>query len=668
MSDLRRVSASGMSKTNLRATKQQTTERLTRLASMRRPLHLSSSRSRLLTASNLRPKGRESLPRPTGPTEGDSSVMTDRDPAAAGVGQRFFLDIPDATEVEEAGEDWTPRDHDEQSAGASQRRMRCDKRESVATAPPPPDETLETKCWRVSPLFRQLAGNYRSLYQIARSAATPHLLCLPPREWRDEEDISYQDVQAHLLMPEGLGLWESLKYHSLRNDGLSVEVMEVEEDAVELRVKKRPAALHANSRPDASTTEQVIPVLKWEKMEGTAVVVLWLSAPLLQGGPAKKKFHDLGASCMGAAELDLDATLLHVTARLNSNMDVTFRGFSSTKGTFAATVPCADGEENGGAALASPPKPTNLRQFRKYLASAGRKYPRVASVVRAMDEEVMIVNTTYFFPPAELSHLTPAKSSYLCEAFSQDILDIVEEKQDEPPSDDTSKTTKTNPTEQTEFLAPKTPLAGGGAADQEDEPEQEYTIGCSNPDLEDERELIEQSVHSYLVGGMHQKIFDHWAALHREQELDFKALCAEIVDLSWLEWQIPFGFRGDQSRAIAMCRTLSKHPTPLEMGQAFATCTVTILEDSPTDSSNDISSEASADLLLPLLMRVVAIAIGGVPDVVPFVTALAYVRDFGCPSMGFSNVAYACATFEAVMEFISSGAITRFDRSEEIPL
>ncbi|KAJ9435939.1 hypothetical protein DIPPA_24954 [Diplonema papillatum] len=58
MSDLRRVSASGMSKTYLRATKQQTTERLTRLASMPSVV--------LLTASNLRPKGRESLPRPTG--------------------------------------------------------------------------------------------------------------------------------------------------------------------------------------------------------------------------------------------------------------------------------------------------------------------------------------------------------------------------------------------------------------------------------------------------------------------------------------------------------------------------------------------------------------------------------------------------------------------------
>eukprot|EP01061_Rhynchopus_euleeides_P043269 TRINITY_DN75527_c0_g1_i1.p2 TRINITY_DN75527_c0_g1~~TRINITY_DN75527_c0_g1_i1.p2 ORF type:complete len:128 (+),score=47.04 TRINITY_DN75527_c0_g1_i1:22-384(+) len=111
------------------------------------------------------------------------------------------------------------------------------------------------------------------------------------------------------------------------------------------------------------------------------------------------------------------------------------------------------------------------------------------------------------------------------------------------------------------------------------------------------------------------------------------------------------------------------------MGRQLVTVVSTILADAvPATASSDeaynLASEASADLLLPLLIRVIVLAVGeellngslpaGGTCAVPFMSTMLFVRDFSCPSMGYSDVAYSLATFEAAVEFISSGSCTEF--------
>lgn len=183
--------------------------------------------------------------------------------------------------------------------------------------------------------------------------------------------------------------------------------------------------------------------------------------------------------------------------------------------------------------------------------------------------------------------------------------------------------------------------------------------------LDEEREIVEQAVHCYLLSGVHARLWGRWRELHAQQEADFRAVCAALVPLSWDEWQVPPSFRGQQDRSVARCRQLhTRFATPLEMGQELAAITVVVLDDSVVSANGGdaglLAAEASADLLLPLLMRVIALSAEAGPgssgEGALFLTVLAYVRDFGCPSMGFSNVAYAAASFEAATEFIASGA------------
>eukprot|EP01059_Diplonema_ambulator_P035305 TRINITY_DN8259_c0_g1_i2.p1 TRINITY_DN8259_c0_g1~~TRINITY_DN8259_c0_g1_i2.p1 ORF type:complete len:691 (+),score=169.79 TRINITY_DN8259_c0_g1_i2:450-2522(+) len=480
------------------------------------------------------------------------------------------------------------------------------------------EETLEEKCWRKSPLFRQLAGNFRSLYQIAKSATTPHLLCLPPADWRSEDFISYQDIQAHLLMPEGSGSWGSLQYHSLRSDGLSVDIHEASDDDITLRVKSRPPPLYQSCKVVQS--ERVIKVLSWEAMEGTSIIILWLGSPLLKEKPVRRKRQgaDLGTSFLGMS-LNLGSTLANIGDQLGASM----LNMSVTKASFAASK--------------NSTRPETVAEFRRHLLNLGKRYSGINKVLAAIDEEILIMSTHYFFPPEDLSHLTPAKVCYLYEAFTNDVLKVMG----------------------IETKVPDVSLTNV-----------EITIGAKDEENDEQKEIVEQCIHTYLITGLHQMMFDRWLEIHREQEEDFRTLCTQLLDLSWVEWQIPLGFRGSQDRAISMIREIGSLKTPLEMGRVLASITVAVLEDSPSNevAGVDIASEASADLLLPLLMRTVALAIGGVPDLVPFVTALAYVRDFGCPSMGFSNIAYASASFEAVVEFISSGACLDFCVSEDVEL
>ena len=437
--------------------------------------------------------------------------------------------------------------------------------------------TSEKRCWTESPLFRQLAGNYRSLFQIAKSADVTHLLCLPPASWCSESEISYQDVQAHLLIPDANSSaapsWDTFRYHSLRNDGLAVDVNEDSENNISLLVSYRPVPLIAGTESPEQHTE--INVFKWEKLENTTVVVLWLQSALISASKKGKR-----------NAVKYGTTLLQLNTSFNSS--VTSSGEKTEEG-----------------------KPINLRDQRRYLQQLSDSNPGISPIISHMDEEILITNAHYFFPPDDLSHLTPAKTNFLCESFAGDVLSKVDGTEDE--------------------------------------------------------EIVEQCIHGYIIGGMHVKLLKRWIELHKDADEDFQNLCSELENLSWLEWQIPKGFRGDQERAVKLCNDLGNLRTPLEMGRALASISLAVLEDSPESDETDIAAEASADLLLPLLMRVIALSVGR-KNTFPLIGCLAYIRDFGCPSMGFSNIAYAMSTFEAAAEFISSGACNDFCRSEEIEI
>ena len=554
----------------------------------------------------------------------------------------------------------------------------------------------EATCAKGSALFRKLCGTYSSLYRIAKTSPLPHLLCLPceggdgaaAAAVPSEADISYYDVQGHMLAPEIVGdvchsplsqhppgdaaasangddqhWWDGFTFRSLRSDGNTVEVVELPGDLIELHIGPRGAATAAaaaavaaaasapaaaaapQSRPAsvaaasaaaaavaaAAAPTTVVAVESWHKLPGTNLVVLWVARSLtsLPGGEQQRRRGWMSAAGTAAGRAEGAQRQLQRQSFLKAK---------STPGSLVAEarraeVVAKEGPTVGGVSIGAksmavvasrPPAPPQPPP------QAHQPSDGVSAVTAEIDEETMIMSTHYFFPPKPLCHLTTQKVSYLCEQFAKDVQDCL--------------------------------TAEGRVTEEE---------------ADVVAEQVEQEIHEYILGALRSKLFPHWLDLHSAEERAFQKRCVGLLTLSWDDWQIPEHFRGDQSEAIAAVRGVHLLPTPLAIGRRLAETLSIIINSSPSEEERkaSLATEASADLLLPLMIRVVVFAAAGEQrdsssnsvdgddgagtppppaDVVPFLTTLAYVRDFACPSMGYSEVAYAMATYEASVEFISS--------------
>eukprot|EP01065_Artemidia_motanka_P032715 TRINITY_DN39701_c0_g1_i1.p1 TRINITY_DN39701_c0_g1~~TRINITY_DN39701_c0_g1_i1.p1 ORF type:complete len:770 (+),score=202.04 TRINITY_DN39701_c0_g1_i1:190-2499(+) len=642
--------------------------------------------------------------------------------------------------------------------------------------PPPAEPLLAEQLFRTFPLFRQLASGYVSLYQIARSASSPHVLCLPPDgESMDEDTISYPCVQAHMLMPVvGKGDdWRDWVYRSLLNDGEEVTVTSTG-GAHSLCIRRRASAplvagaagqrgraagsttprrpLHTSRQSlrarggaaDQETPDVVLPCLRWARIEDSSLHVVWLKYPIIatpKRKPSMWRRPSVSAAHVAALVRRVGTSRANLSSAdclsgSRAGMSMTSRGFSSpqrqvsmrsplmdTRVTFAAlpsvesaaeamSVGSSQGmDDPPGTTLATsfgqsllsmsfrlqePRKPASrpatLQQFVSYLQKRASRSSRAGDVLASMDAELQILNSSYFFPPDDLAHLTPAKLCYLCESFAEDYrlaaldADSSPRLGDHSPSavsrgssDNKGSSNRTLPAPSADQCCsrPRERVRQGTVVVGDDGVVATIGGGGGSTEDEEEAEVLEQAVHSYLTSKAHHLVFARWVALHAEREREFADICSELANLSWEDWSIPEGFRGDQRRAVRKCRRIaSSCYTPLQMGQELAAITLAVLEDSvgAAEDGQDLAAEASADLLLPLLMRVIAIATDATPaspgssprdhGEPTLLTVLAYVKDFGCPSMGFSNVAYAAASFEAATEFIASGACGTMFRTD----
>ena len=521
------------------------------------------------------------------------------------------------------------------------------------------DAEYESVVCVTSPLYRKLVSSYRSLYQIARTSLTPHLLCLPVdgEAWKSDDCVNYYDVQCHLLAPEmaspanvGRREWDGFTYRSLRSDGTIIEVLELEKSTQE--AKQVELHLRRNGQADI-----VIEVKEWRKLPNTEVVVVWVSQPLAQPSPLRGEAV-LTSIRNGASAM----TPCSSTASLQD--ETTNQSFASVSSA-ASTMTSPPGRKksifsllNGIEKPAAQPQNTescaNIGSFapmaspqkgmsRSMVFLSGKKATKTRAATSSprevaerklhkttteIDEEMLIMNTHYFFPPKQLSHLITQKVSGLCERWSREIL---------------------------------TALASLAASEAEQGSEQ---LG----------EEVEHDVHEYVLGALRGNMIRHWWQMHEEEDRLFSETCHELVNLSFEEWQIPEEYRGAQTRAVEALRNIHKLPTPLAMGRQLVAVISMILTDAvvvmTASNASMLASEASADLLLPLLIRVIVLAAGeellrgtvspGATCAVPFISTMSFARDFACPSMGYSDVAYSLATFEAATEFISSGSCTEF--------